>query len=102
MSLTELFADDAKIFRSMSVNDNTILQNGVDKLSEWPERLQNKEDLMAIERVPRRATKLFPRLEHFAYEERLHEMPLPTLLHRRQRGDMIFVYKIVIGRLNEY
>ena len=59
-----------------------------------------KEDKMAIERVQRRATKLVPRIKHYTYEERLRELHLPSLLHRRRRGDMIFAYKLVTGRLN--
>ena len=200
-SMCQLFADDAKIFRSIrSVNDNGVLQNDLDKLSEWSERWQlpfntgkckslhigkknkhriyemngqqldqvkeekdlgvliddelkfhkqtataiktanrvlgvvkksfsyfddrnlpliykslirphleygnivwgpfYKEDKMAIERGQRRATKLVPRIKHYTYEERLRELHLPSLLHRRRRGDMIFAYKLVTGRLN--
>ena len=55
---------------------------------------------MAIERVQRRATKLVPRIKHYTYEERLRELHLPSLLHRRRRGDMMFAYKLVTGRLN--
>ena len=194
-------ADDAKIFRSIrSVNDNGVLQNDLDKLSEWSERWQlpfntgkckslhigkknkhriyemngqqldqvkeekdlgvliddelkfhkqtaaaiktanrvlgvvkksysyfddrnlpliykslirphleygnivwgpfYKEDKIAIKRVQRRATKLVPRIKHYTYEERLRELHLPSLLHRRRRGDMMFAYKLVTGRLN--
>ena len=40
-SMCQLFADDAKTFRSIrSVNDNGVLQNDLDKLSEWSERWQ--------------------------------------------------------------
>ena len=55
---------------------------------------------MAIERVQRRATKLVPRIKHYTYEERLRELHLPSLLHRRRRGDMMFAYKLVTERLN--
>ena len=57
-------------------------------------------DTMAIERVQRRATKLVPRIKHYTYEEGLREVHLPSLLHRRRRGDMIFAYKLVTGQLN--
>ena len=40
-SMSHIFADDAKIFRSIRyVNDNGVLQNDLDKLSEWSERWQ--------------------------------------------------------------
>ena len=40
-SMCQLFADDAKIFRSIrTVNDIGVLQNDLDKLSEWSERWQ--------------------------------------------------------------
>ena len=40
-SMCQLFADDAKIFRSIrSVNDNGVLKYDLDKLSEWSERWQ--------------------------------------------------------------
>ena len=43
-SMCQLFAGDAKIFRSIrSVNNNRILQNDLDKLSEWSERWQEKQ-----------------------------------------------------------
>ena len=34
------------------------------------------------------------------YGERLGELHLPSLLHRSRQGDIIFVYKLVTGRLN--
>ena len=59
-----------------------------------------REDKMAIERVQRRATKLVPRIKHYTYGERLRELHLPSLLHCRRRGDMMFAYKLVTERLN--
>ena len=34
------------------------------------------------------------------YEERLRELKLPSLTHRRRRGDMIFTYKILTAKTN--
>ena len=53
-----------------------------------------KRQSVAIEKVQRRATKMLPSLRDFSYEDRLKQMKLPSLKHRRQRGDLIQVYKI--------
>ena len=46
-------------------------------------------DIRAVERVQKRATKLIPILRN-----------LPSLEHRRKRGDMITCYKIMNGKVN--
>ena len=58
-----------------------------------------KEDSRSIERVQRRATKVVPQLNDVQYEERLRNLKLPSLQHRRRRGDMIFTYKIMTGKV---
>ena len=50
-----------------------------------------------IEKVLRRATKMVTEIRHLLYEERLRELNMPSLHHRRKRGDLIQVYKIVHG-----
>ena len=50
-----------------------------------------------LESVQRRATKIIPGLRNLTYQERLTKLKLPTLVHRRKRGDMIDVYKYVNG-----
>ena len=37
---------------------------------------------------------MVPELEDLTYEERLKEMHLTTLKERRERGDLITIYKI--------
>ena len=46
-----------------------------------------------LEQVQRRATKRVPSLAGLTYEERLRKLKLPTMIHRRIRGDLIDVYK---------
>ncbi|PJE77517.1 hypothetical protein CI610_03559 [invertebrate metagenome] len=53
------------------------------------------KDIELIENVQRRATKLIPGFKNISYPERLQRLNLPTLQHRRTRGDMINVFKIV-------
>ena len=60
---------------------------------------QWKKDQDAIEKVQRRATKLVKQLRNMSYEERLRALRLPTLQHRRLRGDMITMYKIAHGKI---
>ncbi|PJE77527.1 hypothetical protein CI610_03548 [invertebrate metagenome] len=52
-------------------------------------------DIDLIENVQRRATKLIPGLKTLSYSERLERLNLPTLSHRRTRGDVINVFKIM-------
>ena len=46
-----------------------------------------------LENVQVRATKLVDGMKNLEYPERLKKLELPTLLHRRERGDMIQVWK---------
>ena len=52
-----------------------------------------RSDVEKLESVQRRATKQLPELSNMSYEERLKKLELPTLSYRRQRGDMIELYK---------
>ena len=50
-----------------------------------------------IEAVQRRATRLIPGMSSLSYPERLIKLELFSLHYRRERGDMIQVYKILHG-----
>ena len=61
----------------------------------------NRADQKLIERVQHRATKLVPELKHLPYQERLlRHLFLPSLYHRRRRGDMIAAFQILHGGIN--
>lgn len=59
--------------------------------SVWSPHLRRNID--ALENVQVRATKLVDGLSDLEYTERLKRINLPTLVHRRRRGDMIEVFK---------
>jgi hypothetical protein len=52
-------------------------------------------DILKIEKVQRRATKSIKSLRKLGYTERLKRLDLTTLEVRRQRGDLIQVYKMI-------
>ena len=55
------------------------------------------KDMIVLERVQRRATKLISSLSSLSYEQRLVHLNLTSLKLRRLRGDLIQVFKIVHG-----
>jgi hypothetical protein len=55
----------------------------------------------AIEGVQRRATKQVTGLKEMNYIDRLKYLDLPTLTYRRDRGDMIEVYKLLHSKYDE-
>ena len=57
-----------------------------------------KKDIKKLERIQRIATKMVPDLKDLTYEDRLKEMELPTLQSRRERGDLVMMYKIINGK----
>ena len=54
-----------------------------------------KKDLVAIENVQRKATKHVKSICHLTYQERLKTLGLPSLEYRRERADVIEVFKIL-------
>ena len=51
-------------------------------------------DQQAVEKVQHRATKIIPELRHYSYQEYLQKLSLPSLVLRRLRGEMIFLYQL--------
>ena len=59
----------------------------------WGPSYQN--DIKKIESIQERVTKLISHLKDKTYEDRLRDLELPSLIYRRQRGDMILMFKIM-------
>ena len=57
-----------------------------------------KQDILLLESIQRRATKLIPSLRNKPYEDRLKELGMYTLEYRLLRGDLIEMFKIFSGR----
>ena len=55
-------------------------------------------DSKLVEGVQRRATKLIPSIKDLDYTARLEALKLPSLEHRRRRGDTIQAYKVLTGQ----
>jgi len=56
-----------------------------------------KKHIRKLERIQRAATKLPQSLRDLTYEERLRILGLTTLEQRRERGDLIMVYRVMKG-----
>ena len=54
-----------------------------------------KKNIRKIERIQRATTKLAPTLSELTYEERLSRLGLPSLEERRERRDLITIYRIM-------
>jgi hypothetical protein len=63
--------------------------------SVWSPLLERDSD--ALEAIQRRATRLVGAVSHLSYHERMRELKLPTLKHRRRRGDMLMMYRLMVG-----
>jgi len=55
---------------------------------------QYKKDSKMIERIQHRFTKMIPGLENMEYAQRIRKLGLWTLEERRNRADLIEVYKM--------
>ena len=56
-----------------------------------------KKDILSIEQVQRRVTKMIPSISALTYEERLKRTGLISLENRRVRADLMEVFKILKG-----
>ena len=56
-----------------------------------------RKDIIKLERVQKRFTRMLPGLDGLGYKERLDRLGLFSLERRRLRGDLIEVYKIMRG-----
>ena len=59
-----------------------------------------KRDIALLEKIQRRATKLVPTIKDLPYESRLKKLKLYPLSERRERGDMITVFKMLNGLID--
>ena len=59
-----------------------------------------EQDISALENVQIKAVNMISGLKGKTYEEKLQEIGLHSLKHRRERFDMIETYKIISGRSN--
>ena len=53
-----------------------------------------KEDMKAVERVKKRATRMILRIKDLPYTQRLKALNLPSLSYRRKRGDRLCATKL--------
>jgi len=56
------------------------------------------KDVDILKNVQKAATNLVPKFRKSSYSVRLQKLDLTTLKDRRERGDMIKVYKLLTGR----
>jgi len=61
-----------------------------------------KNDIMKIEKIQKRFTKIIEGCKGLSYEERLKKLKLTTLEERRHRADLIQVFKIINDKAKTY
>ena len=54
-----------------------------------------KREVIQIENVQRRATKLVKNIQHLSYSDRTRYLGLPSLQYRRLRSDMVEKFRII-------
>nr|XP_047127581.1 uncharacterized protein LOC124808493 [Hydra vulgaris] len=86
----------SKKLQCKSLNLSTALSL-FEKLLSWLINCRNIGFEHSQEKVQRRATKLIPQISKLCYEDRLAYLKIPSLIKRRQRGDIIQLYRIFKG-----
>ena len=79
-------------------NFNHLYKGLIRPIIEYAAQVYNpmyQREIVLLENIQRRATKMVIGLHNKSYEERLTALKLPTLIYRRARGDMIQVYKYI-------
>ena len=61
----------------------------------------NRADQIRVEKVQRRATRMISSLRGIPYTDRLRTLRLPSLYYRRRRGDVIRVYQLIHGGIDQ-
>ena len=61
----------------------------------------NRADEKSLERIQRRATRLVGSIRGLLYTDRMRALKLPSLYYRRRRGDMIRVYQLLHGAIDQ-
>eukprot|EP00061_Rhincodon_typus_P003180 g19462.t1 len=78
------FVNEEKIQKSEGQRDSGVLV-----------RILLRKDVLALERVQRRFTRMIPGMKSVTYEERLRTLGLYLMEFRRMRGDLIEAYRIL-------
>ena len=58
------------------------------------------QDILKLEKIQRRATKLVREIRNLSYEDRLRKLDLMSMKDRAARGDLIETYKILTNKLD--
>ena len=59
----------------------------------WSHNL--RRDIDKIEKIQRRATKMIPKIRNHSYHQRIQDLDLISLVHRRLRGQLIEAFKFL-------
>ena len=82
---------------------NALYKTFIRSMLEYSPQVWNPHlarNIVALEKVQRRATKIVPCLRNIPYDQRLLALELYPLESRRLRGDMIATYKMFNGLLD--
>jgi len=91
-----------RIFKHLDIDDFQIIYKTYIRphleycIQAWPPHLV--KDIDILENVQKVATNLAPKSRKSSYPARLQKLGLTTLKDRRERGDMIEIYKLLTDR----